>query len=99
MTRIATLVIVALVVIATSGAGPALAQEPAKPPSASQDGFVPVTGPIDQSDTIPAPMLVGIAYAFIWIVLFGYLWSLRTRLGSVEREMAALERRVASGRK
>jgi CcmD family protein len=96
MTRIATLCVVLLL---TGFAGGAVcAQEAPKAPAASQDGFVPATGPIDQSDTMPAPLLVGIAYAFIWIVLFGYLWSIRSRLATVEREMAALDRRHARGR-
>jgi CcmD family protein len=94
MTRIAALFLLAVLI-----GGPAFAQDPPKPPAASQDGFVPVTGPIDQRDTMPAPMLVGAAYAIVWIVLFGYLWSLRTRLGSVEREMAAIERRLPSGKR
>jgi CcmD family protein len=48
---------------------------------------------------MPAPLLVGTAYAVIWVVLFGYLWSIRSRLASVEREMTAIDRRLASGRK
>jgi CcmD family protein len=69
-------------------AAPAFAQQPApRTPPASQDGFVPVDAPINPSDTIPAPRLVAIAYGFIWIVLFGYLWSVRTRLARVEREI------------
>ena len=94
MTRIAALVLLTLL----AGA-PAMAQEPPRPPSASQDGFVPVTGPLDPGDTMPAPLLVGAAYAVIWVVLFGYLWSIRRRLASVEREMTAIDRRLASGRK
>lgn len=94
MRRIAVLFLFTLVVVG----GSASAQQPPKP-AASQDGFVPVTAPVDPSDTMPAPMLVGAAYAFIWVVLFGYLWSIRSRLASVEREMTAIDRRVASGRK
>jgi CcmD family protein len=94
MTRMAAL----LLTLVLAG-GSVFAQQPPKPPSASQDEFVPVTGPIDQSDTMPAPLLVGTAYAFIWIVLFGYLWSIRRRLASVEKEMSAIDRRLASGRK
>jgi len=94
MTRIGALLIVMLFL-----AGPALAQEPVKPaPAAAQDGFVPVDAPIG-AETMPAPLLVGIAYAFIWVVLFGYLWSVRTRLATVEREMDTINRRIATGRK
>ena len=81
------------VMLAAVLCGPAFAQEPAKP--ASQDGFVPVDGPINASDTMPAPVLVATAYGLIWVVLFGYVWSVRSRLGRVEREMDAVSRRVA----
>jgi CcmD family protein len=94
MIRIAVLLILTLL-----SAGPAFAQQPPKPPSTSPDGFVPVDAPLDPSDTMPAPLLVGAAYAFIWVALFGYLWSIRRRLASVEREMTAIDRRLASGRK
>jgi CcmD family protein len=82
-------------------ATPAFAQQPAPttPPAAAQDGFVPVDTPMNAQDTMPAPRLVAIAYGFIWVVLFGYVWSVRSRLGKVEREMEAVGRRVATGRK
>jgi len=89
----------ALMMVALFLAMPAAAQEPAKTPAAAQDEFVPVNAPIDAKDTMPAPLLVGVAYGFIWVVLFGYLWSVRTRLATVEREMEAITRRVATGRK
>jgi len=77
-------------------AGPAYAQQPPARP-ANPDGFVPVDTPINAQDTIPAPRLVGIAYGFIWVVLFGYVWSVRTRLASVERELQTVSKRVGSG--
>ena len=88
----------ALVMCTLMMTAPALAQE-APRPAAAQDGFVPVNAPLDAKDTMPAPMLVATAYGFIWIVLFAYLWSVRTRLATVEREMAAIGQRVAAGRK
>ena len=90
--------IVALLILTLGIAGPLFAQEPAKPVP-SPDGFVQVDAPIDPSDTIPAPILVSVAYAFIWIVLFGYLWSVRARLATVEREMETVNRRIATGSK
>jgi len=78
-------------------AAPVLAQgqQPPKPPTtAAQEGFVPVDTPTNAQDTIPAARLVGIAYGFIWVVLFGYVWSVRSRLARVEREMEAVSRRV-----
>jgi CcmD family protein len=81
-------------------AAPALAQQPApKAPAAAQDGFVPVDAPLNAQDTIPAPRLVAIAYGFIWVVLFGYIWSVRSRLSTVERELDAIGRRAATARK
>jgi len=90
MTRIAALLLLTVL----AGPAVALAQTPPKPPAAAQDEFVPINAPVNPSDTMPAPMLVGTAYAFIWIVLFGYLWSIRSRLATVEKEMAAIDRRV-----
>ena len=96
MKRLATLIVTLLLL-----AAPVFGQTapPKSAPSAAQDGFVPVEGPLNPQDTIPAPRLVAIAYGFIWVVLFGYLWSIRSRLARVEREMETVSRRVASGRK
>ena len=69
-------------------------QGPPPKPAAAQDGFVPVDAPANAQDTMPAPAMVAIAYGFIWMVLFGYLWSVRTRLARVEREMEVLGRRA-----
>jgi CcmD family protein len=62
-------------------------------PAAAQDEFVPVDSPVSPQDAMPAPRLVAIAYAFIWIVFFGYLASLKRRLARVEREIEAVSRR------
>jgi len=75
-------------------AAPALAQTPPPSKPAAQDGFVPVDAPVTGQDTIPAPRLVAIAYGFIWVVIFGYVWSVRSRLAHVERELEAVSRRV-----
>ena len=78
-------------------AAPLAAQpQPAAPkaPQAAQDGFVPVDTPISPQDSIPAPRLVAIAYGFIWVVIFGYVWSVQSRLSRVERELEAVSRRV-----
>jgi CcmD family protein len=84
-----------LIVIVLFAAAPLSArqQPPAKP--AAQDAFVPVDVPNNQQETIPAQRLVGIAYGLIWVLLLGYVWSVRSRLARVEREMEALNRRTA----
>jgi CcmD family protein len=79
---------------------PVHAQSPQPPPgkaSAGQGGFVPVDAPSNAQDTMPAPRLVAIAYGFIWVVLFGYLWSVRRRLAKVEREIETVSRRASRG--
>ena len=41
---------------------------------------------------LAAPLLIT-AYAFVWVALMIYLWSIWRRLAKVETEMRALERR------
>jgi CcmD family protein len=61
---------------------------------AAQEGFVPVEQLPNPQETIPAPRLVAIAYACVWIVLVGYLYSIWRRLGTVERELQTVSRRL-----
>ena len=66
----------------------------AQPPGAAQDGFVPMDD-IPLEDQLPAaPLLIG-AYAAVWAIAIGYLWTIWRRLGTVERELADVARRVA----
>jgi CcmD family protein len=62
-----------------------------QPPA--QDAFVPVTAATAADQLPSAPLLIA-AYAFVWVALLVYVWSIWRRLGKVEREMHALERRV-----
>jgi hypothetical protein len=64
----------------------ALALQPA------QDNFVPVTG-VPASEQIPAAPLVIGAYAFFLLLMMFYLWTIWRRIGKVEADMRALERR------
>ena len=59
---------------------------------AGQSEFVPVNE-VPPADQLPAAPLLVTAYAFVWVVLMVYLWSIWRRLSTVEREMHALERR------
>ena len=74
-------------------AAPVFAQQPPR-----QDEFVPVNAPTNPQETIPAQTLVGIAYGFIWVLLFGYVWSVHSRLNRVGHEMEAVSRRVGAGK-
>jgi len=73
-----------------------LAQQP-PPPSAAQEGFVPVDQLPKPQDTIPAAPLVATAYAFVWVMLFGYVVSIWRRLSTVERELQSVSRRINTG--
>jgi CcmD family protein len=64
-----------------------LAEQPQPPKD-----FVPVDE-VPQGEQIPAMPLLGAAYGFIWIGVFGYVWSLGRRLQRVETEIAQLEAR------
>ena len=81
-----------LVVLALLPGAVLAAQQPAQP-AASQEGFVPASQ-LPQVEQLPAaPLLVG-AYAFVWVALMVYVWSLWKRMTKLERELADLQRRV-----
>ena len=71
---------------------PTVAQPADKAPASPQD-FVPVST-LQQPEQLPAaPLLVG-AYAFVWVALVVYIWSLWRRMTKIERELTDLRRRV-----
>jgi CcmD family protein len=74
---------------------PALAmQQPASPP----DGFVPASS-VPGQEQLPAAPLVIVAYAVVWLLALGYLWSIWSRLARAERELADVSRRLAAGQR
>jgi CcmD family protein len=94
------LLICAVLARAASAQQPAPQQPQAQPPTstgAAQEGFVPVDQLPKPQDTIPAPRLVAAAYGFVWLAVLVYVWSVRKRLTTVERELQAITRRVDSG--
>jgi CcmD family protein len=60
-----------------------------QPPS----GFVPMNE-LPPSEQLPAAPLLITAYAFVWIAVMLYVWSVWRRLVRVEGELTALEQRV-----
>jgi CcmD family protein len=54
--------------------------------------FVPLSE-IPPEEQIPAFTLVAAAYAAVWIILIGYVWSVSRRLQTVETELTALSRK------
>jgi len=69
-------------------------QAPQPPSSAAQEGFVPADQLPKPQDTLPAAPLLATAYAFVWLLLFGYVFSIWRRLAGVEREMQSVSRRI-----
>jgi CcmD family protein len=66
------------------------------PPTAAQEGFVPIDQ-LAPKEELPAAPLVMAAYAVAWLVIFAYIWSLWRRLQRVEIEIADVSRRVSGG--
>lgn len=58
----------------------------------SPDEFVPISE-VPPEEQIPAINLVGAAYAFVWIAVLGYVWSLGRRIGKAEADLVRLERK------
>ena len=85
------------VVIALALLSPVRAVAAQQPPTtAAQEGFVPVDETKPQ-EHLPAAPLVMTAYAVAWVAIFGYVWSLWSRLSKVEREITEVSRRVEAG--
>ena len=78
----------------TLAAAVALSAAGAQPPT-QQDEFVPIDELPPQDQLPAAPLLVG-AYALFWLIVMGYLWTIRKRQATVEREIAELTRRVGA---
>ncbi len=72
-------------------AAPAVAAlQPAQPPV---NEFVPIDE-LPEEDRLPAAPFLIAAYSIVWILAFGYFWSLARRSAAVERDLAGLARRV-----
>ncbi len=82
---------VAVAVALAGWAAPAVAAlQPAQPPV---NEFVPIDE-LPEEDRLPAAPFLIAAYSIVWILAFGYFWSLARRSAAVERDLAGLARRV-----
>jgi CcmD family protein len=101
----------AAAVIALLLAAPSFAQSPqrdnvrppdpvpasfAQPPP--QTEFIPMDK-LPPSDQLPSAPLLIAAYAFVWIAVMFYLWTIWRRLNRVEAEMRSLEQKTAATRR
>lgn len=72
--------------------GPALADEPSKPPA---DDWQAVNGDMMQpGESIPAAKLVGGAYGFIFAAVVVWVASVASRARKLEDEVVALKKRL-----
>ena len=62
-------------------------------PPAGQSEFVPVDS-VPVSDQLPAAPLLITAYAFVWIAVMVYVWTIWRRMNRVENEMRALAQKI-----
>ena len=87
-------VLVATALVCTSAPVTAAAQPPAAKgqPPGGQGEFVPVTE-LPPADQLPAAPLLVTAYAFVWVAVLFYVWTVWRRLNKVEKDMQALARR------
>ncbi len=86
-----------LIAVVTARAGTtigALAQQPT--PQVQE--FVPVSQ-LPPEEQLPAARLLVTAYAFVWVTILAYLWSIWRRLGKVERELGDVAARVSETRR
>jgi CcmD family protein len=70
-------------------AAPAFALQAPK----GQSEFVPVES-VPAADQLPAAPLLITAYAFVWIAVMVYVWSIWRRMNKVEDEMRALAQKL-----
>jgi CcmD family protein len=68
----------------------ALAVQTAPP---GQSEYVPITD-LPAAEQMPAAPLLIAAYAFVWMAVLVYLWTIWRRLGKVEAEMRELAQKT-----
>jgi CcmD family protein len=67
-------------------------QTPAGQAPPGQGEFLPIDQ-LPPSEQLPAAPLLITAYAFVWIAVFFYIWTVWRRLNKVEAEMRVFEKR------
>ncbi len=77
-------------ILLAAGRSTALVAQAQQDGSLQQEGFTPIDQLPPQDQLPAAPLLIG-AYVFVIVVLFVYLFSLATRLKSVQRQVERLE--------
>ena len=85
-----------LAVVAFMWLTPVAAQSSQPQPPTQTGEFVPISQ-LPPQDQLPAAPLLVTAYAFVWVVLFGYVVSVARRLTKVQHEVERLEADIKRG--
>jgi CcmD family protein len=86
--------IIGMVFVLGTFAVSAIAAQPPQPP----EGFVPAAN-VAAQEQLPAAPLVIAAYSVVWLLVFGYLWSIWRRIARAERDLAHISHRVSTGQR
>ena len=73
------------------------AQTPQSP--AAQEGFKPYVPGQGGMEVLPATPLVFAAYAFVWVALVVYVWSMWRRVSRLEQELRVVRDKTGSARR
>jgi CcmD family protein len=87
--RFVAVLFVALALGCVSQQAPEARQAPQPPPQ--QEEFIPIDQ-LPPQDQLPAAPLLIAAYAFVLVMLFGYLFVMSRRLSVIQREVDRLDR-------
>jgi CcmD family protein len=90
--RVFTFLVVVVLLVGRPGLLVAQVQ-PADQTEAAREGYVAVKD-LPAAEQLPAAPLVIGAYAFIWIGVMAYLWTIWRRLAAVDRELALLRQTI-----
>ena len=93
--RIAVCRFLLAVALAAGLSVPAFAQAQAPQPT-PVDEFVPMSAAAPREE-LPATPLVFYAYAFVWLALIAYVFSIWRRMTKVEQDLAAVRHRLQDG--
>jgi hypothetical protein len=94
-TRLTTVLLLVIVLVAFQQVSEA--RQPQQPPE-RQEEFIPIDELPPQEQLPAAPLLVG-AYAFVLLMLFGYMFTVSRRLVVIQSEVDRLDRELKrSGR-
>jgi len=95
--RLTTVLLLVIVLVAWQSQQVSEARQPQSPPE-RQEEFIPIDELPPQEQLPAAPLLVG-AYAFVLLMLFGYMFTVSRRLALIQREVDRLDHELKrSGR-